>query len=183
MNLPNKLIILRLALLPIILILLYTDSASAKLWALILFLLATFTDIIDGKIARKLNQVTELGKFLDPLSDKIIINLILIAFVDLRLLPVWMVMLSLVRDIAINETKQKAKSEGLILGSEFSGKAKGALQNLTIFLGLLFLFLDYPNITNLSLNVIFFSMVITLIVIYYSVFDFFWKNRDYISKE
>ncbi|HLD56688.1 MAG TPA: CDP-diacylglycerol--glycerol-3-phosphate 3-phosphatidyltransferase [archaeon] len=182
MNLPNKLIVLRTFTIPFIVILMYMDSPYAKLAAFVLFCFGAFTDFIDGKIARNRNQVSDFGKFWDPLSDKIMLNVILLAFVDMKLIPAWMIMISLVRDFSINETKQMAKANGITLGSEMSGKIKGAFQNLTIFLGLLFLYLEYPKVTELPLNILFVTMLISIIFMCYSMVIYFSKNKHFIFK-
>ena len=186
MNIPNTLTMTRVALIPVIIILIYLECEMSNLVALILFAFAVFTDWIDGKIARKLNQKTKFGSFWDPLSDKLMINLILLVFMDIGLLPAWMVLLNLARELAVHEVRKMAMSEGLILVSEQSGKAKAGFQMLTIFTGLVLIAMTAlsvaPEVTAYTNDILFWVMGITLIVAYYSVVEFFWKNRRYIFR-
>ncbi|MFQ6010143.1 MAG: CDP-diacylglycerol--glycerol-3-phosphate 3-phosphatidyltransferase, partial [Candidatus Aenigmatarchaeota archaeon] len=174
------------ALIPVIIALVYIEGEWAKWLAFSLFVFAVFTDWIDGKIARKLNQKTKFGSFWDPLSDKLMINLVLLVFMDIGLLPAWMVLLNLARELAVHETRKMAMSEGLILVSEQSGKAKAGFQMLTIFTGLLLLGMAasaiMTEVTAYTTEILFWIMAVTLVVAYYAVVEFFWKNRKYIFR-
>lgn len=134
MNIPNLITVSRLFLLIPVLYLLYQPSPLLKWWALTLFLLASVTDWLDGYLARKLNQVTELGKFLDPLTDKILVIAPLLIFVEQKLLPAWGVLLIIVREIAIAgwRVNPQLSQQSQISGANIWGKLKTVTQIMAI---------------------------------------------------
>ncbi|MEM1369633.1 MAG: CDP-diacylglycerol--glycerol-3-phosphate 3-phosphatidyltransferase [Cyanobacteria bacterium P01_H01_bin.15] len=134
MNLPTWITVSRLAVLPILLYLLQTPSTSERWWSLGLFLLAAGTDWLDGYLARRLNQVTELGKFLDPLVDKLLILGPLLALLALGEVPTVGVFLILVRELTVAGWRVNPALAGSIQGANLWGKAKTVTQIFAITL-------------------------------------------------
>lgn len=135
MNIPNQITLSRLFTLPFILYLLNNPSDNQRWWALIIFLIASFTDWLDGYLARKLNQITELGKFLDPLVDKLLVLAPLLSLLELGQIPAWSVFLIFAREITIAGWRvNPTLSTKTITGANFWGKLKTVMQILAIAL-------------------------------------------------
>ncbi|MFP3728790.1 CDP-diacylglycerol--glycerol-3-phosphate 3-phosphatidyltransferase [Priestia filamentosa] len=175
MNLPNKISISRICLIPLFLFFLLCpfdlgSTGSFKintLLALTIFLIASLTDWIDGYLARKLNLVTNLGKFLDPLADKLLMMGGFVALVELGIAPAWIVILILSRELAITGFRVIAASEGLVIAAGASGKLKTVIQIFTIIVLIL-------NI-NALLNDVF--LWLSAIITIYSGIEYFIKNK------
>ncbi len=135
MNIPNQITLSRLFTLPFILYLLNNPTDNQRWWALIIFLIASFTDWLDGYLARKLNQITELGKFLDPLVDKLLVLAPLLSLLELGQIPAWPVFLIFAREITIAGWRVNPKlSTKTITGANVWGKLKTVMQILAIAL-------------------------------------------------
>lgn len=134
MNLPNKLTVLRTAMVPVFLVFLLCDGIPNNyLWACIIFAVASFTDFLDGKIARKHNLVTNFGKFLDPLADKILVTSAVIAFIQLDLAAPVAVIIIVSRDFIVSALRLIAvSSDGKVIAANWWGKVKTALQMVSI---------------------------------------------------
>lgn len=128
MNLPILLTILRIFFAPLIVVLLLTKGHNMDLWAVGVFLLAAITDLLDGYLARKRKQVTALGILLDPLADKLLTASAFISLVELRLVPAWMVVIIVGRDLAVSGLRSIASAEGFALQASDLGKTKMVLQ-------------------------------------------------------
>ncbi|MFD2638339.1 CDP-diacylglycerol--glycerol-3-phosphate 3-phosphatidyltransferase [Piscibacillus salipiscarius] len=140
MNIPNKITISRIFLIPIFIILIVVpfdwgllsigeyDLPVDHLIAAILFLIASFTDWVDGHYARKYNLVTNLGKFLDPLADKLLVSAALICLVELGMAPAWIVIIIISREFAVTGLRLVAAGEGIVLAAGQMGKLKTTLQ-------------------------------------------------------
>ena len=123
-NLPNTITLMRISVVPFLFILL---SSPGEFWSLILaviFLLASFTDFIDGYIARKYQMVTTLGKFLDPIADKLIINTAIILMIPISRIPAWIVAITIVRDLLVDWIRSIASCEGIFIQASRLGKQK-----------------------------------------------------------
>ena len=132
MNLPNKLTVLRVILIPFfIYFLMYTPY---KYVALAIFIVASLTDLLDGKIARKYNLVTNFGKFMDPLADKLLVCAALICFVEKSLLPSWMVIIIISREFIISGFRLVAVEQGVVIAANYWGKVKTTCQMIMIIL-------------------------------------------------
>ena len=118
MNTANKLTMLRVALIPVFLILLYLRFPFHMYFALTVFILASVTDFVDGYIARHYNQVTDFGKFMDPLADKVLVMAALLWFVEAGRLPAWVLLVVIVREFAVTALRLIAVERGLILSSD-----------------------------------------------------------------
>ena len=139
MNIANSLTLLRIALTPVFIIFLFYDHPYAKLWALMVFLVASITDALDGYFARKHDQVTEQGRFLDPLADKILILSALISFAVLEIIPFWMVGLIIFRDLFITGLRVVMNNKGFQMITSNIAKAKTSFQVVIIVTILLYL--------------------------------------------
>lgn len=185
MNLPNKLTISRIFLIPIFIILLSIpldlgawDIGSTELpithfIAAMIFIFASATDWVDGYIARKYNLITNLGKFLDPLADKLLVSAALIMLVQLELAAAWIVIVIISREFAVTGLRLVAAGEGIVLAAGQMGKLKTATQMLAIILLLLhefpFSYFHFPLGTIALYLALFFTVV--------SGIDYFIKNR------
>lgn len=172
MNLPNKLTTLRTILIPFFLVFLYTDflgRANAYI-AVAIFVTASFTDLLDGKIARKYNLVTNFGKFMDPLADKLLVCSALIALVDLGKIAGWIVIVIIAREFIISGLRLIASDRGVVIAASYWGKYKTAFQMIMIISLILDLQLPYMDIINTIL--IYAALVLTII----SMIDYVAKN-------
>lgn len=134
MNLPNKLTLLRIILTPVFLAALYWGADYA---ALAIFIIASLTDLLDGKIARKYNLVTDFGKFADPLADKILVVAAMLWFVECGRMPAWMVMIVITREFAVSGLRMIASDNGRVIAAGWSGKLKTASTMVCIVVMLL----------------------------------------------
>jgi len=141
LNLPNLLTLARIAAIPLLVVLLLFDNREANFWAALVFALAAVTDWLDGWLARKWEVVTVLGKFLDPLADKLIVMAALIMLIPLGRVPAWAVFLILAREMIVTGLRSIAASEGIVIAASVLGKYKTIFQMVAI-IGLL-LHYDY----------------------------------------
>ena len=172
MNLPNKLTILRTILIPFFLIFIYTDfwgKGNAYI-AVAIFIIASRTDLLDGKIARKYNLVTNFGKFMDPLADKLLVCSALIALVDLGKLAGWIVIVIIAREFIISGFRLVASDNGVVIAASYWGKFKTTFQMIMIILLVLDLPFKYMNIINMA--VVYIALALTVI----SLIDYIAKN-------
>ncbi len=134
MNLPNKLTTLRVIMIPFFVFFMLTDvGGSANKWiALALFVVASLTDFLDGKIARKYNLVTNFGKFMDPLADKLLVCSALICLQDLDRVPAWVVIVIIAREFIISGFRLVASDNGIVIAASYWGKFKTTFQMLMI---------------------------------------------------
>ncbi len=136
MNLPNRLTVSRIFAAFVLVGLLACPWPGCRTAALLVFVLASLTDALDGSIARRTGQSTDFGALMDPLADKILITGVFIAFVGLRLVPAWMVMVLVAREFAVTGLRLLAASKGAILAAERGGKWKTLAQMITIIAAL-----------------------------------------------
>lgn len=130
MNLPNKLTLLRLYLVPVFMIFTIVDNSWMRIFALVIFIGASLTDLYDGHLARKYGEVTDFGKFMDPLADKILITAAFVCFVGMKeiYVPAWMVVLILAREFMITGLRTLAASKGVVIAASRAGKFKTTSQ-------------------------------------------------------
>lgn len=139
LNLPNSLTLLRIALIPVLFCLLFYAGRAAGLAAAFCFLIASLTDFLDGFLARRRNSITRIGKFLDPLADKLLVAVCLIMLVPLRDVPAGIVAVIISREIAITGLRGVAAIEGILMPADALGKKKTAFQDVAI----IFLLIHY----------------------------------------
>lgn len=177
MNLPNKLTILRTIMVPFFLIFYYAgDGLSGSKWiALVLFAAASFTDYLDGHLARKWNMVTNFGKFMDPLADKLLVCSAMIAFVDLGRIPGWVVIVIIAREFIISGFRLVASDSGVVIAASYWGKFKTVSQMILILL----VIADLGGICS-TLEVIFMYLALILTVV--SLVDYLWKNKGVLTE-
>lgn len=175
MNLPNKLTMLRIILIPVFIAVLMLGHWYT---AAVIFILASATDALDGHIARKNNMITNFGKIMDPLADKLLVTSALVCLVELGTIPAWMVIVILAREFIITGLRAVAAGEGVIIAAGKSGKLKTILQMTALSLILLkdwpfSLFTDFPVDT-----VVLWAAVIMTI---YSGAEYIIKNKNIFS--
>ena len=140
MNLPNMLTVIRMALVPVFIVFFYLGQGGTQLFCILafaIFAIASLTDMLDGHIARSRGQITNFGKLMDPLADKVLTTSAFIVFVDAHMIPAWMVVVILAREFAITGLRGVAASEGVVIAAGFSGKLKTVFQMVAICLILL----------------------------------------------
>lgn len=158
MNLPNYLTLARIVIVPLLVVVLLTPVAerwfgmSGYVLAIIIFLIASFTDILDGHLARRRNQVSTLGKFLDPVADKLLISAALIVLVEKHLAPSWAVVVILGREFIVTGLRSVAASEGIIIAAQSIGKLKMWAQCVAIVALLIAAAAGNPPVSNFGLD-------------------------------
>lgn len=172
MNLPNKLTILRTVMIPFFLLFLYTDwfNGYDKIIAAVIFIAASLTDMLDGKIARKYHLVTNFGKFMDPLADKLLVCSALIALVDLGKIAAWIVIIIIAREFIISGFRLVASDNGVVIAASYWGKFKTTFQMLMIIF--LVVDLQIPYVAVINAVLIYAALALTVI----SLMDYIAKN-------
>lgn len=140
LNVPNLLTMGRVAVIPLVILLMDRGSPKDCWWAALVYSAAALTDLVDGWLARRMHVVSVLGKFLDPLADKLLVMAVLIFLIPIGRIPTWAVTLLLAREISVTGLRSIASSEGVVIAAGDEGKSKTALQ----MAGLLCLILGYP---------------------------------------
>lgn len=178
MNLPNKLTVLRVIMVPFFVFFMLTGvGGAANKWiALIIFCVASLTDMLDGKIARARNLVTNFGKFMDPLADKLLVCSALIALVDLNKIAAWIVIIIIAREFIISGFRLIAAENGVVIAANYWGKFKTVSQMIMIIL----LLIDLGGVFDI-LEQIFIWLSLALTVI--SLITYIWQNRSVLSMQ
>ena len=193
MNLANKLTVLRMFLVPVFLIFISVKGIPyGSIVATLVFIIASITDQLDGYIARSRNQVTNFGKFMDPLADKLLVTAALVALVGLNLTPAWAVVIILAREFAVSGLRTLAASGGVVIAASWWGKIKTVIQIIAILLLLIKVnigeslsaveFVSNNGFLNTFFTyvpeaIMFIAVLITII----SGIDYFVKNKHVIS--
>lgn len=174
MNLANKITLFRVILVPVFMVVLYSDLQNSTYIAAIIFIFASLTDTLDGYIARSRNLVTNFGKFVDPLADKILVSAALISLVGLGKIPAWVVVTIIAREFTITGFRIIAASEGITIAASSLGKFKTITQLLAISLLLLN---NFPfNKINIPMDMI--MLYISLFFTVVSGIDYIFKNKN-----
>lgn len=163
-NFPTILTIFRIILVAPVVILIFMDNLPAQIATLAIFIIASLTDKLDGYLARKNKQVTDLGAFLDPLADKMLINLTFLALTALNIVPLWMFGVILIRDFAVDGLRMVASGKGQTIPANIYGKLKTTIQMITIILILLnqiFKLEPLYIISNILLYIVVFLTVVS----------------------
>lgn len=172
MTTANKLTLCRVVMIPIFLVLLYVDF-TGHLWAaLAVFILASVTDFIDGYVARHYHQITDFGKFMDPLADKLLVMSAMAWFVEVAWMPAWAFFVVIARELAVTGLRLVAVEQGRVIAAAKSGKVKTACTMVGIILMLIF-----PNAT---LRLV--CVAVILVTTIYSGIEYFVKNKDVLAK-
>ena len=181
MNLPNKLTVLRVIMVPFFVFFMLTDvGGAANKWiALVLFIVASLTDMLDGKIARKYNLVTNFGKFMDPLADKLLVCSAMICLVDLKLIPVWVVLIIIAREFIISGFRLVASDNGIVIAASYWGKFKTTFQMLMVIVIIFNINLKLSWLNILGTILIYVALVLTVV----SLIDYIAKNKDVLKDQ
>ena len=177
MNLPNKLTILRVIMIPFfVAALLYDGGANQNMRyvAAALFIIASLTDMLDGKIARKYNLVTNFGKFMDPLADKLLVCSALICMIELRELPAWMVIIIISREFIISGFRLVASDNGVVIAASYWGQFKTTIQ----MIGVVLLIFNIPALSTLTTIIVWIALALTVI----SLVDYIVKNAGVLTE-
>ncbi|MBD5491306.1 MAG: CDP-diacylglycerol--glycerol-3-phosphate 3-phosphatidyltransferase [Lachnospiraceae bacterium] len=175
MNLPNKLTVFRVILIPFFVVLLLFDITAYDDWiALAIFIIASLTDFLDGHIARKYNLVTNFGKFMDPLADKLLVCSALICLVELSRIPAWIVIVIIAREFIISGFRLIASDNGVVIAASYWGKFKTTFQIVMICLMI-------ANLEPLYLvtQVVMWAALLLTVV---SLVDYLIKNRGVMQE-
>ena len=177
MNLPNKLTVLRILMVPFFVFFMLTDvgGAANKRIALALFCVASLTDLLDGKIARKYNLVTNFGKFMDPLADKLLVCSAMICMIETKKLAAWFVIVIIAREFIISGFRLVASDNGIVIAASYWGKFKTVSQMAMIIV----LIADLGGVFDLIGTVlIWISLALTVI----SLVDYIVKNKQVLTQ-
>ena len=176
MNLPNKLTIARVIMIPFFLVFLMTDFfEAARYVALAIFIIASLTDMLDGKIARKYNLVTNFGKFMDPLADKLLVCSAMIAFTGMGIMPAWIVIIIIAREFIISGFRLIAAEKNVVIAAGMSGKIKTTVQ--MIMCCLLIARLPFNCMRYVEQVFIYAALVLTV----YSLIVYLVQNKDVLK--
>ncbi len=175
MNLPNKLTMMRVLLIPVFVaaLLVQTDLAWQKWVALAIFIIASLTDLADGKIARKYNLVTNFGKFMDPLADKLLVCAALVCLVSLERIPAWVVIIIISREFIVSGLRLIAVDKGVVIAASMWGKVKTVFQMTMIIL----LLADITQLALITTIVMWIALILTVV----SMVDYIAKNIHLIN--
>ena len=176
MNLPNKLTIIRVCLIPFLCGLLFDhgNNYTMRIVANVLFIVASLTDLFDGKIARKYNLVTNFGKFMDPLADKLLVCSALICLIELGQLPAWVVIIIISREFIISGFRLVAADNGVVIAASYWGKFKTTFQMAAVIL----MIFNIPALTLVTNIVVVIAVALTII----SLVDYVAKNIKILTE-
>ena len=177
MNLPNKLTVLRICMIPFFVAALLYDNGNnqtMRIVANVLFITASLTDLLDGKIARKYNLVTNFGKFMDPLADKLLVCSALICLIELGQLPAWVVIIFISREFIISGFRLVAADNGIVIAASYWGKFKTTFQMVAVVL----LSFNIPSLTLVTNLVLIAAVALTII----SLVDYIAKNIGVLTE-
>ena len=173
MNLPNKLTVLRVIMIPFFVVSLLAFHGEVRLLrnlAAAIFIVASLTVMLDGKIARKYNLVTNFGKFMDPLADKLLVCSALICLIELGQLPSWMVIIIVSREFIISGFRLIASDNGVVIAASYWGKFKTTFQMIMICL----MIANFPQLQILTDIIMWIALILTVV----SLIDYLVKNKD-----
>ncbi|MEG7530247.1 MAG: CDP-diacylglycerol--glycerol-3-phosphate 3-phosphatidyltransferase [Hungatella sp.] len=177
MNIPNKLTILRILMIPFFVVMLLLEGGRNPTYryvAAAIFIVASLTDLLDGKIARKYHLVTNFGKFMDPLADKLLVCSALICLIELGQLPAWMVIVIISREFIISGFRLVASDNGIVIAASYWGKWKTVFQMVSVIL----LILNLSPLHLVTAACVWIALVLTVI----SLVDYLVKNHKVLTE-
>ncbi|MBZ9687887.1 CDP-diacylglycerol--glycerol-3-phosphate 3-phosphatidyltransferase [Clostridium estertheticum] len=182
MNLANKLTMIRIFLVPVFLIFMAAKNIPyGREVATAIFIVASLTDKLDGYIARSRNQITNFGKFMDPLADKLLVTAALVSLVELHIVPSWVAMIIIAREFAVSGLRTIAAAEGKVIAASWWGKIKTVIQIVAIIIALLYNLKDLsPELNPILSNLTNIFMAAAVIITIISGVDYFVKNKESI---
>jgi len=163
MNLPNLITLLRIILIPVFILVFLTPTAPRSLAAAIIFLIASLTDLMDGYLARRWEQITKLGKFLDPVADKFLVLAALIMLVDFHRVSSWIAIVIIGRELAVTGLRAIAAASGIVIAADDTGKYKMVIQTISIGLLILEYKIGYINFQIWGTFLLWISMVLAIL--------------------
>ena len=177
MNLPNKLTVLRMIMIvPFVFFMLTNTAGDMSKWiALALFVIASLTDLLDGKIARKYNLVTNFGKFMDPLADKLLVCAAMICLVEMGKIPSWVVIIIISREFIISGFRLIASDNGVVIAASYWGKFKTVFQMVMIIL----MIADIAVLSVVTQAVMWIALILTVV----SLVDYLKKNWHVMGEQ
>ncbi|MDD6715488.1 MAG: CDP-diacylglycerol--glycerol-3-phosphate 3-phosphatidyltransferase [Firmicutes bacterium] len=175
MNLPNKLTMFRIILIPFFVVFLLAQpvGAASRWIALVIFIVASLTDLLDGKIARKYHLVTNFGKFMDPLADKLLVCSAMICLIQLGQIPAWIVCIIIAREFAISGYRLIAAEKGSVIAANYWGKFKTTFQMIMVIL----MIADIPQLRILTSVIMWIALALTVI----SLVVYVVQNKDILK--
>jgi len=178
MNLPNKLTVLRVILIPFFLVALMVDAIPYGKWIAVgIFIIASLTDMLDGKIARKYNLITNFGKFMDPLADKLLVCSAMIALIELDRIPAWVVIIIIAREFIISGFRLVASDNGIVIAAGWWGKVKTVVQMVMIIV----LMCDFGgNVVTIIENILIYAALALTVI---SLIDYLVKNKGVLAEQ
>lgn len=177
MNIANQLTILRVLLIPVFMYFMLGDLSGGRWIAAGIFIFASLTDFVDGYLARKYNLITNFGKFMDPLADKLLVTAALLCFIELGELSSWIVMIIIAREFIISIFRAIASSEGVVIAASWWGKVKTNVQMIAI---ILLLFRNWP-FEAMGWPVADVLMYLAALLTLISGWDYIYKNRSVLK--
>ena len=181
MNLPNKLTIFRVILIPFFVFFMLAPffEGYGNYIALAIFCVASLTDLLDGKIARKRNLVTNFGKFMDPLADKLLVCSALICLIELNLIPSWIVIIIIAREFIISGFRLVASDNGVVIAASYWGKFKTVSQMFMVIVMVFNYSLQNEILYWIGIILMYIALVLTLV----SLIDYIAKNKDVLKEQ
>lgn len=177
MNLPNKITILRICMIPFFLIFMLNPGIPySKYIGAVIFIIAALSDAVDGHIARKHNLITNFGKFMDPLADKLLVSAALICFVELKLIPAWIIIIIISREFIISGFRLVASDNGIVIAASYWGKFKTVAQ---MIMSVLFI-VNFDGVIFNTIEIVFLYLSLVLTIV--SLIDYLWKNRKVLNE-
>ncbi|RGY99412.1 CDP-diacylglycerol--glycerol-3-phosphate 3-phosphatidyltransferase [Clostridium sp. AM58-1XD] len=177
MNLPNKLTVLRVILIPFFVVALLWDGGENETLRIVsagIFIVASLTDMLDGKIARKYNLVTNFGKFMDPLADKLLVCSALICLIELGQIPAWMVIIIISREFIISGFRLVASDNGIVIAASYWGKFKTTFQMIAVVL----MIFNIEALQPVTTVMIWIALILTVV----SLVDYIAKNHKILTE-
>lgn len=175
MNIANKITLFRVFLVPVFMIVLFSDLSNSQTIAGFIFIFASLTDALDGYLARSRNLVTNFGKFVDPLADKVLVSAALISLVDIGKIPGWIVVVIIAREFTITGFRILAASDGITIAASPLGKFKTITQLLAI---ILILFNNFPfGSIPVDMIMLYLALIFTVL----SGVDYIYKNKQVLN--
>ena len=164
----SKITVVRILLIPVVLVLMYLDFAGHMYWALAVFIIASLSDFADGYIARHYNQVSNFGKFMDPLADKLLVISVMLVFLDWGYMPAWAAIIVVARELAVTGLRLVAVEGGKVIAAAWSGKIKTA----STMVGFCLMMLPVPEL------VVTICWIVVVLTTVYSGVEYFIKNAE-----
>ncbi|MGA9111109.1 MAG: CDP-diacylglycerol--glycerol-3-phosphate 3-phosphatidyltransferase [Smithella sp.] len=177
-NLPNTITLLRISVVPFLFILLLSPGEFWSLILAILFVIASITDFFDGYIARKYQMITTMGKFLDPIADKIMVNTAMILMIPIGRIPAWIVAITIIRDLMVDVIRSIASSEGIYIQASTLGKQKTLAQIVAVTALIIHYSIFGINAHAVGMVILYIALVLTI----FSGIDYFIKLYRNIEK-